>query len=98
VRCTTTDEIMPGDQPFAPSDRVSVVLASGEVLEHVPVVHAKGSWQVPLTREELRDKFLDCTTRVFGRAHGTDLFEQLWRLEEIDSLRSLRLTSDRTDA
>ncbi|MEY9320174.1 2-methylcitrate dehydratase PrpD [Bradyrhizobium elkanii] len=49
VRCTTTDEIMPGDQPFAPDDRVSVVLASGEVLEHAPVVHAKGSWQRPLS-------------------------------------------------
>ncbi|RZN35085.1 MmgE/PrpD family protein [Bradyrhizobium sp. Leo121] len=98
VRCTTTDEIMPGDQPFAPSDQVSVVLTSGEVLEHTPVVHAKGSWQMPLTREELREKFLDCTTRVFSRAHASDLFEQLWRLEEIGSLRSLRLTSDRTDA
>ena len=98
VRCTTTDEIMVGDQPFAPTDQVSVVLASGRVLEHAPVAYPKGSWQKPLTREELQDKFLDCATRVFSRSHATALFEQLWRLEEVGSLRSLRLTSDRVDA
>jgi 2-methylcitrate dehydratase PrpD len=98
VRCTTTDEIMPGDQPFAPADQVSVVLASGQVLEHAPVVHAKGSWQKPLTREELKDKFMDCATRVLSRANAAALFDQLWRLEEIDSIRSLRLTVDRVDA
>jgi 2-methylcitrate dehydratase PrpD len=97
VRCTTTDEIMPGDQPFAPADQVSVVLASGQVLEHAPVVHAKGSWQQPLSREELKDKFIDCATRVFKRAQATALFDQLWNLEELGSLRSLRLTVDRID-
>jgi 2-methylcitrate dehydratase PrpD len=97
VRCTTTDEIMPGDQPFAPADQVSVVLASGEVLEHAPVAYPKGSWHKPLRREELEDKFLDCTTRVFSRAHAAALFRQLWELEEIGSIRSLRLTADRSD-
>ena len=98
VRCTTTDEVMPGDQPFAPTDRVSVVLASGQVLEHAPVVHAKGSWQQPLSRDELKDKFMDCATRVFKRAQAATLFDQLWNLEELGSIRSLRLTIDRIDA
>lgn len=98
VHCITTDEIMPGDQPFAPSDQVSVVLASGQVLEHAPVVHAKGSWQRPLSRDELKEKFMDCATRVFKQAQAADLFEQLWNLEELGSLRSLRLTTDRIDA
>lgn len=93
VRCTTTDDVMPGDQPFAPDDRVSVVLASGDVLEHAPVVHAKGSWTLPLTREELRDKFLDCATRVFDTAQSDRLFEQLWGLDALKSLRDLELTS-----
>ena len=61
---------MPGDQPFAPADQVSVVLASGQVLEHAPVVHAKGSWQKPLSRGELKDKFMDCATRVFKPCAG----------------------------
>lgn len=97
VRCTTTDEIMEGDQPFAPADHVSIVLASGKVLEHAPVTYAKGSWQKPLTREELQDKFLDCVTRVFSPAHAAALFDQLWRIEELASIRDLRLTADRTD-
>ena len=95
VRCSTTDEIMPGDQPFAPDDRVSVVLHSGDVLEYAPVVHAKGSWQKPLTRAELEAKFLDCATRVFEHDHAAALFDQLWQLEDIKSLRELRLTGHR---
>lgn len=98
VRCTTTDEIMPGDQPFAPDDRVSVVLASGDVLEHAPVTHAKGSWQKPLTREELEDKFLDCATRGLEREQAAALFGQLWNLEDLKSLRELRLTGHRARA
>jgi 2-methylcitrate dehydratase PrpD len=74
------------------------VLASGEVLEHAPVAYAKGSWQKPLTQDELKDKFLDCATRVFTRARAAALFDQLWQLEELPSLRALRLTADRTDA
>jgi len=93
VRCTTTDEVMPGDQPFAPDDRVSVVLGSGEVLEHAPVVYAKGSWQRPLTRDELEEKFLDCVTRVYARPDAAALFGQLWRLDELKSIRELRLTA-----
>jgi hypothetical protein len=74
------------------------VLASGQVLEHAPVVHAKGSWHKPLTHDELEDKFLDCATRVFTHRHAAALFGQLWRLEEIGSIRSLRLSVDRTGA
>jgi 2-methylcitrate dehydratase PrpD len=98
VRCTTTDEIMPGDLPFAPADQVSVVLASGQVLEHAPVVYAKGTWQQPLSRDELKDKFLDCATHVFNRSQAADLFEQLWNLEKLGSIRSLPLTAGRIGA
>jgi 2-methylcitrate dehydratase PrpD len=98
VHCTTTDEVMAGDQPFAPDDRVSVVLSSGDVLEHPPVVYPKGSWQKPLTREELEEKFLDCATRVFSQAHATALFDQLRRVNELKSLRELRLTNHHANA
>lgn len=91
VRCTTTDEAMPDDPAFAPSDQVSVVLASGNVLEHAPVVHAKGSWQNPLTRAELKNKFLECAARAFSLSHAEELFDQLWYLEESSSVRALRL-------
>jgi 2-methylcitrate dehydratase PrpD len=91
VRCTTTDEAMPDDPAFAPSDQVSVVLASGNVLDHAPVVHAKGSWQNPLTRAELKNKFLECAARAFSLSHAEELFDQLWYLEESRSVRDLRL-------
>jgi hypothetical protein len=65
------------------------------VLEHAPVVYAKGSWQKPLTREELEEKFLDCVTRVFDRSQAVVLFGQLWQIDELSSLRELRLTGHR---
>ena len=53
---------------------MSVVTASGEVLEHEPVTHAKGSWQKPLSREELEAKFRDCAAGAIGAGQATALF------------------------
>jgi hypothetical protein len=78
---------------MAPDDRVSVVLTGGRLIKHAPVAHAKGSWQRPLTREELKDKFLDCTTRRLGRDHAAALFDQLWNVTQLASARELRLTA-----
>ena len=79
------------DQPFAPDDRVSVVLKSGQVIEHEPVAFPKGSWQRPLTREELADKFVDCASRRFDRAQSIALFDQLWSLSDLGSVRELKI-------
>jgi 2-methylcitrate dehydratase PrpD len=98
VRCTTTDELMPGDQPFAPADHVSVRLTSGEEIVHEPVSYAKGSWQKPLDREELAVKFLDCATRRMDRAQAAALFDQLWELDQLPSIRQLRLIGQATNA
>jgi 2-methylcitrate dehydratase PrpD len=95
VTCTTVDETMPELPPMAPDDRVSVVLTNGEVIEHPPVVYPKGSWERPLAREELAEKFVDCTTRRLDRTHAKELFDQLWALDEVPSVRSLKLTLDR---
>jgi 2-methylcitrate dehydratase PrpD len=92
VRCTTTDETMDG-LPFAPSDKVSVVLVSGETLEHPPVTHAKGSWVKPLGEEELRAKFMDCAARRLEADQASVLFERLWALERADDLRDLPLAA-----
>ena len=69
MKCTTVDETIPG-LPMAPDDRVSVVLANGKVIEHPPVAYAKGSWERPLDREELLEKFLDCATRRLEWNHA----------------------------
>jgi 2-methylcitrate dehydratase PrpD len=91
VTCTTTDETVP-ELAMAPDDRVSVVLADGRIIEHDPVAFAKGSWQRPLTREELQEKVLDCAMRRFDRDHALALFDQLWDITELPSVRDLRLT------
>jgi len=92
VRCTTTDETMQG-LSFAPSDKVDVVLASGQILEHPPVTHAKGSWEKRLSEEELKAKFLDCATLRLEATAATALFETLWSLDEIDDVRDLPLVA-----
>ena len=90
VKCTTVDETIPG-LPMAPDDRVSVVLADGKVIEHPPVAYAKGSWERPLDREELLEKFLDCATRRLECNHAQALFDQLWDIAELPSVRKLLL-------
>jgi 2-methylcitrate dehydratase PrpD len=92
VRCTTTDETMEG-LAFAPSDKVGVVLASGQILEHPPVTHAKGSWQKRLSEEELEAKFLDCATRRMEKGPATALFKALWSLDRVDDVRDLPLAA-----
>jgi 2-methylcitrate dehydratase PrpD len=92
VHCTTTDEKMSGDELFAPDDRVSVVLTSGESLSNPPVTHAKGSWQRPLTRAEMQEKFLECTAVVMTPEAGGLLFDRLWHLDQVVSLRELQRT------
>jgi len=89
VTRSTTDERMADMPPFAPDDRLSIRLKSGETLAHEPVVRPKGHWQKPLTEAELREKFLDCTEGRLGRRQAEALFEKLNNLEDVASLREL---------
>ena len=89
VTRSTTDERMADMPPFAPDDRLSIRLKSGETLTHEPVVRPKGHWQKPLTEAELREKFLDCTEGRLGRRQAEALFEKLNNLEDVVSLREL---------
>ncbi|MBX9588048.1 MAG: MmgE/PrpD family protein [Hyphomonadaceae bacterium] len=90
VRCTTTDQAME-TLPFAPDDRVSVVLHDGTIIEHAPVTHAKGSWALPLTRDELEEKFFDCATRRLPQGQARKLFDQLWSIIDLRSVCELEL-------
>lgn len=91
VTVTTTDEMLP-DMPFAPADEVSVVLENGETLAHDPVAHARGSWQRRMDKGELADKFRDCAARHLGDAQTERLFDSLWNVDRLSSLRDLPLT------
>jgi 2-methylcitrate dehydratase PrpD len=94
VRCTTTTQRVQGwDQPFAPADQVSVVLKSGRELRSQAVERPKGSWQRRMTRDELHDKFIDCALRSLGKASAQRLFDQLWSLDDLPSVRNLQMFS-----
>ena len=94
VRTSTTDEKM-ADMPFAPDDRVSVVLESGDTLKHDPVTRPRGSWQQPLSDAELFEKFLDCAGMGMSEADATRLYERLSAIETLASLRDLPLVPTR---
>lgn len=92
VRRSTTDEITP-ELGFAPDDRVSIVLRSGDTLVHEPVTMPKGSWQKPLNEHELREKFIDCAVTAFKPAQADALFDRLDGFERLSSLRELPLVA-----
>jgi len=89
VKRSVTDERMADMPPFAPDDRVSIRLKSGQEVRHEPVVRPKGHWQKPLTEPELREKFLDCTEGRLGKKQAEALFEKLNDLEDVANLREL---------
>jgi len=92
VHTSTTGERMAG-LPFAPDDRLSVVLSSGETLTHEPIANPKGSWQKPLSEDELREKFMDCAAKGLPAAQAASLFDGLAGIERLASLRALPLVA-----
>lgn len=92
TKVTTTEERMQGDETFAPFDQVAVTLASGEVVDHPPIAHARGSWIRPLAAEERREKFIACARPVLGENHAGRLWNALRELDRLPSLRDLSLS------
>jgi 2-methylcitrate dehydratase PrpD len=88
VRIETTKETMNGSA-FAPSEAVEIRTARGQVLSSGPVVHAKGSMQRPLSRTELREKFVDCLGDQFGANVKSGSFEKLMNLERLNGAADL---------
>jgi len=91
VRRSTTNERLADMPPFAPDDRVSIKLKSGETFDHAPVEIRERQKQRMAEHPELREKFLDCTESRLGRKQAEALFEKLNNLEEVASLRELPL-------
>jgi 2-methylcitrate dehydratase PrpD len=88
VSCVTTTETMNGSA-FAPSETVEITTTGGKVLASEPIVHAKGSQQRPLSRDELWVKFSDCLGDGFTGAAKTTVFEKLMNLEKLNSAGEL---------
>ena len=64
----TTEARCPLEPAFAFSDRVVLKLRDGRTLDSGEIRFARGNAQLPLRDEELRAKFMDCTSR--GRSSG----------------------------
>ena len=77
------------DLPVAPFDLVWVTLKDGQIFRHDPVVHARGSWQLQLDRSELAEKFYDCAGLYLKHDKVAPLFEKLYALEKVETIRDL---------
>ena len=85
-----TDALMAGTA-FAPADSVEIVTKSGETFRSGPVEYAKGSHQLPLSRDELFDKFADCLGTAFPEARKSRAFETLMMFDRLNGANDLAL-------
>ena len=96
VCCTVAHESMVG-RPDSEPDTVEVELTTGEVLRHDPVLFARGSWQQPLTTDELRAKFMDCVSGRIAHERADELFQGLVGLRALPDIRELPLAQPGAD-
>jgi len=68
--------------------RVTVTLANGRTVERMRY-YASGTPQVPLTKEQVEEKFFSCVERAVDKSTATKLFAFLNRLDEQPSLAEL---------
>jgi 2-methylcitrate dehydratase PrpD len=68
--------------------RVTVTLVDGRTVERMRY-YASGTPQVPLSREQVQEKFFSCAERALDRSTATKLFAFLNRLQEQPSLAGL---------
>jgi len=83
VRVTSTDETDPETGLFAPYDVVTLNLAGGDEIRTREVRYPKGHARNPLSLEELRAKFDECTDGI-----RQELFQRILRLEDFDGEKS----------
>lgn len=80
---------MTGSQDQAFGAEVIMEMSDGRRLSQ-RVAHMPGRGPLhPMTREELRDKFMDCATRVLPVPRAQQLFDRLGGLEQVASVREL---------
>jgi len=91
VEVTINEDRADADLPLAPFDLVWVSLKDGSTIEHPPVEYAKGSWQKPLNKNELKEKFMSCATQAITAPRAEELFQSLWTLDTVKDLRQINL-------
>lgn len=88
VRTSTIDTRCPIEPVFSLTDRVAIELKDGRRLDSGEIRFARGNAKLPLKDEELRTKFLDCTSGA-RCLDAVTLYERLSKLGELDSVRNL---------
>jgi 2-methylcitrate dehydratase PrpD len=73
---------------YAPVDQVTIVLRDGRRIDSEPVALARGAAGAPLSDEEIKCKFIDCTSRSLDEIAALKLYDRLVRLESIDKFGS----------
>jgi 2-methylcitrate dehydratase PrpD len=76
---------------FAPADAVEITTTAGTTLKSGPVEYAKGSHQLPLSRDELWGKFADCLGAQFPDARKSRAFENLMMFDRLNGAGDLAL-------
>lgn len=71
--------------PTQRAARVEIETNDGRTLAHFQPTR-KGDPEMPLSDEELNDKFLELATPVIGDAAARSLLEQLWRIDKAASI------------
>ena len=85
-----THENYAADAPgFSVHDSMKVFMHNGEVLESEKVRYAHGHAKLPLTSDQLKQKFLDCIAVGDPALDGQSLFDCLQELESLQGCRSL---------
>ena len=79
---TTTDSL--NGSAFAASECVAIKTTAGKTLASKPVVHAKGSAQLPLSQNELLQKFVDCLGDGVPDNAKAASFDRLMNLERLN--------------
>jgi 2-methylcitrate dehydratase PrpD len=86
VQLDITDEVDPELPIRSRFTQITVELTDGTLLESPRVFQARGSAQIPLTHEELWEKFRDCTRARLNETEAQALFARAQALERLESV------------
>lgn len=84
IECVEDKELSKG-YPNQRAAQVDIELNDGRKVGHFQPTR-KGDPEMPLTDEELNDKYLELATPVLGDAGARKLLDLLWRAEELSSV------------
>ena len=89
VTLIAVDESDPRDPAHSPTDRVQIFLRDGRVLDSGPIATVKGHANDPLSRDDLWDKFEECTAATHDPAEREALFDVLMRIDDLPGTDAL---------